>query len=344
MGHEKENLSGYLDAALPEADRRRVEGHLAGCAGCRAELDELRAVSRMVRDLPQKPLPAGFLRRLDDRRQREEAPRGVRAAFSPRNLAWAVCGATVMFVAYEGLRPKERIPLPPPAPPSRFAKLAAPAAPKRFGGSAVGEPAAAPPVYSNEAQQRNFEAQKTSMGIKKIFPHSLAEQNFLAAIRGAAPGASADLKKLAAAPAPAPVPGATPALLGVRSAAKPRTPPAEALVPPEDFSRGGFVAGPARKGLGEPLPSPEEAGRAVYSMEEMTLLWRDRSLPAPLPRVDFSRQMLVVVLGQARIESVAAVSGRLLVRYRGLSAPPAQGQRWRVVSRSELPVAFEKLP
>jgi hypothetical protein len=88
----------------------------------------------------------------------------------------------------------------------------------------------------------------------------------------------------------------------------------------------------------------EEPGKAVYSMEELTLLWRDRGLPAPMPRVDFSKQILVVVFGQARLASVATVSGRIVVRYVTLRQDPAPAERWQVVSRTELPISFEPLP
>ena len=96
---------------------------------------------------------------------------------------------------------------------------------------------------------------------------------------------------------------------------------------------------------GSPLVEAEgEAGKAVYSMEEMTLIWRERSLPAPMPRVDFSKQMLVLVFGPAHIESVGAVQGGILVRYRMPASPPDPKQRYRVLPRSEQAVRFEKVP
>ena len=39
-----EALSAYLDGAVDEDERRRIDSHLAGCPGCTAAVDEFRAV------------------------------------------------------------------------------------------------------------------------------------------------------------------------------------------------------------------------------------------------------------------------------------------------------------
>ena len=43
-----ELLSDYLDGELPEPERLRVAGHLAGCDGCTMVLDELRETVRLT--------------------------------------------------------------------------------------------------------------------------------------------------------------------------------------------------------------------------------------------------------------------------------------------------------
>ena len=43
-----ELLSDYLDGALPEPERVRVDEHLAGCDGCTLVLDELRETIRLT--------------------------------------------------------------------------------------------------------------------------------------------------------------------------------------------------------------------------------------------------------------------------------------------------------
>jgi anti-sigma factor RsiW len=40
--------SAYVDGALAERDRERLLSHLAGCAGCRSDVDELRRVRRLL--------------------------------------------------------------------------------------------------------------------------------------------------------------------------------------------------------------------------------------------------------------------------------------------------------
>ena len=115
MGHDIEDLSGYLDQALPMEELARVEAHLQGCAQCRAELDELRAAAKLVRDLPQKPLPTGFLQRLENRRRQEAGTEGWTSLLAPRNVAWAACAVTVIFVTYKTVRLYAPMPVSPAA-------------------------------------------------------------------------------------------------------------------------------------------------------------------------------------------------------------------------------------
>jgi len=35
-------VTDYLEGALPEVERRRFDAHLAGCAGCRIYLEQMR--------------------------------------------------------------------------------------------------------------------------------------------------------------------------------------------------------------------------------------------------------------------------------------------------------------
>ncbi|MCX5797130.1 MAG: hypothetical protein NTY77_16690 [Elusimicrobia bacterium] len=60
--------------------------------------------------------------------------------------------------------------------------------------------------------------------------------------------------------------------------------------------------------------------------------------------MDFSKEMLVVLFGQARIESVVPGADRIVVSFRPLGSAPRPEQRWRVIPRSELPVVFQPAP
>ena len=46
-----DRLSEYADGELPERERRELDAHLRGCAGCRETLDDLRAVAARARAL-----------------------------------------------------------------------------------------------------------------------------------------------------------------------------------------------------------------------------------------------------------------------------------------------------
>lgn len=59
--HVTELLSSYLDGQVSLPERRTVEEHLAGCAACRAELEELRQLTGLLRRLPQPPPPRSFV-------------------------------------------------------------------------------------------------------------------------------------------------------------------------------------------------------------------------------------------------------------------------------------------
>lgn len=51
MSHPGYRLSALVDGELSAAERDRVHAHLAGCAACRAEANELRALKKRMRDL-----------------------------------------------------------------------------------------------------------------------------------------------------------------------------------------------------------------------------------------------------------------------------------------------------
>jgi anti-sigma factor RsiW len=50
--HLDDTLSAYLDDELAPAARRETEAHLAGCAECRAELEEVAGARQAIRIMP----------------------------------------------------------------------------------------------------------------------------------------------------------------------------------------------------------------------------------------------------------------------------------------------------
>jgi anti-sigma factor RsiW len=92
--HPDDGLSAYLDDELAPAARREVEVHLAGCADCRGELDDVAAARRAIRILPVHGAPRPLVPVLDRPEARRE-----RAAWA---LAAAVAAAVLaMFLPRE---------------------------------------------------------------------------------------------------------------------------------------------------------------------------------------------------------------------------------------------------
>jgi predicted anti-sigma-YlaC factor YlaD len=54
-----ELVTEYLEGALTAASRERIELHLAGCAGCRAHLEQVRVALRVASALPPERLSDG---------------------------------------------------------------------------------------------------------------------------------------------------------------------------------------------------------------------------------------------------------------------------------------------
>jgi predicted anti-sigma-YlaC factor YlaD len=50
-----ELLTDWLERALPEADRARVDAHLDGCADCRAHLGQMLVVIALTERLGEEP-------------------------------------------------------------------------------------------------------------------------------------------------------------------------------------------------------------------------------------------------------------------------------------------------
>jgi anti-sigma factor RsiW len=55
-----EVVTDYLDGALPEADRRRFDAHLAECEACRTYLDQMQSTIALVGRVDAQALPDGL--------------------------------------------------------------------------------------------------------------------------------------------------------------------------------------------------------------------------------------------------------------------------------------------
>jgi anti-sigma factor RsiW len=59
-----ELVTDYLEGRLPDAERARVDAHLAGCDGCSAYLDQMRLALRALGSIPEETISAAARERL----------------------------------------------------------------------------------------------------------------------------------------------------------------------------------------------------------------------------------------------------------------------------------------
>ena len=86
--HLEDTLSAYLDDELAPAGRREAEAHLAGCAECREELDEVAAARKAIRIMPVHAARRPIV---------DVAP--VAAPASRRRAVWALVAAAAAATA-----------------------------------------------------------------------------------------------------------------------------------------------------------------------------------------------------------------------------------------------------
>jgi anti-sigma factor RsiW len=105
-GHLDDTLSAYLDDELAPAARHEAEAHLAGCAECRAELDEVAAARRAIRVMPVHPAPRPLVGSAAggaapwDPEPRPRAGRPSRPGARRRRAIWAVAAAVAAAIAF----------------------------------------------------------------------------------------------------------------------------------------------------------------------------------------------------------------------------------------------------
>lgn len=126
------DVAGYVLGTLDAADRESFERHLAACASCRRELEELGSLASVLGEAPPAGgpdvrVPAGLEARVLGAIAREPARRGERVQRVPtpaRRAGWRpawVAAAAAVVIAFAGglglgrLLPQGGQPAPPPA-------------------------------------------------------------------------------------------------------------------------------------------------------------------------------------------------------------------------------------
>jgi hypothetical protein len=91
-----EDLSAYVDGALGEGARVRVDEHAAACERCREALDQLLQLKASLAAMPRESAPRSFAVRQADLEDRPAAPASARG--SPVLLGGLATVALVTFV------------------------------------------------------------------------------------------------------------------------------------------------------------------------------------------------------------------------------------------------------
>lgn len=85
----------YVGGDLPAAQASRVASHLAGCAGCRALAEELRAGLALLGELGDDPLEEAMLESV----HRRVLAQAASPARPPRRLYWGLAFAAALLLA-----------------------------------------------------------------------------------------------------------------------------------------------------------------------------------------------------------------------------------------------------
>jgi len=97
----------YVDERLKEGERREVEKHLATCAACRLRVNEFRAVSGLLDELPVIEPSAAFDVRMQARVAAEPVKQSWWTWFAPSPRAVLAASMLLLATVWLGSRPPD---------------------------------------------------------------------------------------------------------------------------------------------------------------------------------------------------------------------------------------------
>lgn len=262
-----ELLSAYLDGALPEAERKALEGRIAASADLRRELDELREVSRAVKELPKEPLPAGFMARFQARRVRGDAPRPDWVMIPPmlRPVMVAASFAVVALVIWDKVAvPPEPEALHPPVAANVVDAKNAPVAQLDFSGRVTDAKRAEMPAAA---------AARSALGVDGVVPEPVRRGDTAPYLAETASGGSAPadaLEKEASAPL-------RPAKAGARASGSP--------IAADSLSAARGAAAPAERGA-LAMTEEERSARNERMFADLERQKRKMGIAKVMPKQD----------------------------------------------------------
>jgi len=98
-------ILAYVDGRLKASEAREVETHLAGCAACRVRVNEFRAVSSLLEELPLIEPSGAFDARVRARVAAEPVKRSWWAWFAPSPRVVFAASMLLLATVWIGSRP-----------------------------------------------------------------------------------------------------------------------------------------------------------------------------------------------------------------------------------------------
>jgi anti-sigma factor RsiW len=103
----EKKIMGYVDGRLREGERREMEKHLTACAACRVRVNEFRAVSGLLDELPVIEPSAAFDLRMQARIAAEPAKQSWWAWFAPSPRVAFAASMLLLATVWLGSRPPD---------------------------------------------------------------------------------------------------------------------------------------------------------------------------------------------------------------------------------------------
>src|SRR5271168_2678552 len=98
-------ILGFVDGRLKENERLEMEKHLSTCAACQVRVNELRAVSGLLEELPQIEPSAAFDVRVRARVAAEPVKQSWWAWFTPSPRVAFAASMLLLAMVWIGSRP-----------------------------------------------------------------------------------------------------------------------------------------------------------------------------------------------------------------------------------------------
>jgi anti-sigma factor RsiW len=108
-GRMEKQMLPYVDGRLKVSEQRAVEAHLADCAACRLRVNEFRAVSGLLDELPQIEPSDAFDARVRARVAAEPVKQSWWTVFAPSPRAAFAASMLLLATIWIGSRPVNQL-------------------------------------------------------------------------------------------------------------------------------------------------------------------------------------------------------------------------------------------